>query len=299
MPLDDTPAPAIRHETGAARPSRGGALGIWLLAAVAVAFAGLAVGLAALLVTGVNPSVLFGDPGHSPLTTSTTWISLATLANEAAIAAVLVTYVRFRHPPPGAILPRSRPSAAAVLGALLGVFGMAPFADVAGELVHRVVRNDLTAGRLVTQAAQGATPATLVLLLVCVALVPALVEEAMFRGLLTAPFARRSFVQGLVVPSLMFGIFHMEPTQVAGTILLGMVFAAARLCSGTVVPGMIAHAVYNAAVVISVRYAQTGGEHRIEVAPLALGALLLAAGGWLLAVERARSRRPASATIGR
>ncbi len=265
-----------------------GALGIWLLAGLAVAAAGVGTVLAAMVITGTKPADLLADPSKSPLTSSTTWIAVGTLANELAIAAVVLAYLRFRHPARREVLPLSRPGARAVGGTLLAVFGMAPFADVAGELVHRVVHNDVTAGRIVTQAAQGATPATFVLLVVCVALVPALVEETMFRGLLTAPFARHSFAQALIAPSLMFGIFHMEPTQIAGTVLLGLCFALARLCSGSLVPGMLAHALYNGAVITAVRYAGPNPEHHIEVGPLALGAFLLSLGVWTLWAERSR-----------
>lgn len=295
LPLDDTPGRKIRHETDADRPSRLSAFGIWLLAGLVVAAAGVATALLAIEVTGIKPADLLADPSKSPLTGSTSWISIGTLANELGIAGVVLAYVHFRHPVRREVLPLGRPSARAVLGTLLAVFGMAPFADVAGELVHRVVRNDVTAGRIVMQAAQGATPATFVLLVVCVAVVPALVEETMFRGLLTAPFARHSFVQALLVPSVMFGIFHMEPTQIAGTILLGISFALARLCSGSLVPGMITHALYNAAVITAVRYAGPHPQHRIEAAPLAFGAALLALGVWALLTERARLSSQATA----
>ncbi|MEB2312490.1 MAG: CPBP family intramembrane metalloprotease [Sorangiineae bacterium] len=242
--------------------------------------------LAAAGFLGAKPADLLGDSAGPPPASAPVWLSLATLANEAAIAAVMLGYLRFARPRRAEVCPLGRPTARGLLGALAVVFGAAPWADAAARWVHGLTRNDVTASLVVARAAAAATPATLALLLFSVAVVPALVEEAMFRGLLTAPFLRRSTAQALVVPSLLFGLFHLEPTQVAGTALLGLAFALARLTTGSLIPGVLAHAVYNAAVVLSVRSSPPRLDPSIEPAPLVAGALLAALGVWLLVGAR-------------
>jgi membrane protease YdiL (CAAX protease family) len=184
------------------------------------------------------------------------------------------------------VLPTAPLAPLSLFGSLLVVFGLTPLADLAGRLVDRLVGSDITASRVITEAAKRASPWELALLLFCVSVLPAIVEEAMFRGVLTATFARRSFAGGLVVPSLLFGIFHIEPTQVAGTIVLGFGFGLARMYTGSLLPCALAHGVYNAAVVLAVRYSDVSADPSFSPAPLLVGAALLVLGVLLLGRSR-------------
>jgi membrane protease YdiL (CAAX protease family) len=148
-----------------------------------------------------------------------------------------------------------------------------------------VLNPDVTASRLVINAAKNASTGGLVFLLFGLAVMPALAEEALFRGLLTAPFERR-FWLGMLVPSVLFGLFHLEPTQAAGTVILGVGFAAARLCTGTLVTGIIAHFVYNAAVILTVRFTDTTEHHEISLVPVLGGLGLCFVGALLLLREK-------------
>ncbi len=266
-------------------PTRLGAWLIWLGALVLMLMVSAGVALAAqasAIASGVKPATLLKDPMASPLVKDAGWVAAGTLANELAIVAVLVACVVLFKFSKRAVLPLSRPRPTALGGALLLVFGLAPLADLAGEIVHRIVGNEVTAAKVVSEAARNATPLTLTLLVLCVAVVPGMVEEAMFRGLLTSAFLRRSVPVAVIVPSIMFGIFHLEPTQVAGTIVLGVGFALVRVYSGSLSAGMIAHAIYNASVIFALRYGGPPSAHPIAPVPLVVGALMAAAGVTLL-----------------
>ena len=241
--------------------------------------------------SGVKAAKLLKDPLASPLVKDAGWVAAGTLCNELAIVAVLVVCIAWLGLSRRAVLPMARPRPAAVGGALLLTFGLAPLADLAGELVHRVVGNEVTAARIVSEAARNATPFTLAMLFLCVAVVPGIVEEAMFRGLLTSAFLRRSTLAAVVVPSVMFGIFHLEPTQVAGTIVLGVGFALIRVYTRSLGTGMIAHAVYNASVILALRYAGEPPRHAITPLPLVIGALLAVTGLLVLRTVGAGSLR--------
>lgn len=254
---------------------------LWLTALLVLLPASLAFGQVVAAVHGApSAHALLSDPQRSPLLNDPTWIALGTLVNEAsALVAVLVWWWWLRVPREKLGARPVRPTA--VLGALLLVFGIAPWAETVGELVHRVVQNDVTSSKVVSAAARGASDAELVLLLFALAIVPAIVEELMFRGLMTAGF-RSNLVVAIAVPSLLFGLFHLEPTQAAGTVLLGAGFAYARLSSDSLGVSMITHGVYNAAVLLLVRYGPAMSEHEIEVGPLLAGAVLAGAGSVLL-----------------
>jgi membrane protease YdiL (CAAX protease family) len=280
--------PAPSDPGGPRIPSPLQALLVWLTAAVTMVGASLmvaALAAAVVLARGQDAARALMDPTRSPLTTSTGWIALGTLANELAVVATLGVWWFILRPERRVVLPLGRPAVLGVIGALLVVFGLAPLAEAAGELTHRLIGNEVTSSLIVVNAARNATPGGLVLLLFALAVMPAIAEEALFRGLLTAPFEQR-FALGLFVPSVLFGIFHLEPTQVAGTVILGVGFGLARLCTGTLVTGAIVHAVYNGAVVITVRYSDAVAEHQLDWRPIAAGVSLALLGAGLLWRER-------------
>lgn len=269
-------------------PSPLQALLIWLTAAFGIVGAGLAVASAAaasVVARGQDPVAVLGDPKTSPLTNSTAWIAGGTFVNEIAVLLTVVVWLWLLKTPLGLALPLGRPSVLGAVGAVLLVFGVAPVAEVMGELVHRMTGHEYTASRIVVNAARNASGAGVVGLVVALGVMPALAEEALFRGLITLPFARR-FAWGLVVPSVLFGLFHLEPTQIAGTMVLGVAFAAGRLCTGTLVTSMIAHGVYNTTVVLSVRYTNALADRELNVVPVAIGLAVALVGGVLLWRER-------------
>lgn len=272
-------------------PTPVGALLIWLwaLALMLVVSGGVALAAqAAAVASGIKPAQLLKDPMSSPLVKDAGWVAVGTLANELSIVAVLVTcLVLFKYSKRG-VLPIARPRPVALGGALLLVFGLAPLADLAAAMAQRVVGNEVTATKVVSEAARNATPLTLAFMVLCVAVVPGVVEEAMFRGLLTSAFLRRSAALAVVVPSVMFGIFHIEPTQVAGTIVLGVGFALVRLYTRSLGAGMFAHAVYNGSVILALRYSSQPARYHVAPVQLLIGALMAVAG--VLLLRRAGSR---------
>jgi membrane protease YdiL (CAAX protease family) len=261
------------------------AAAIWVTAALAMLTAGagvFALAAASASARGVPAERLLTDPLQSPLLSSPLWIALGTAANELAVLLVLVIWCVVLRPTQTLAFPLARTRPLAIIGSLLVVFGLTPLAEVFAMAADRWFGSDITATRIIAMAAKRAGTGELVLLLVSVAVLPAIVEEAMFRGLLTATFVRRSPLAALIVPSLLFGIIHIEPTQVAATAVLGVGFALARLYTGSLVPCVIAHGVYNAAVVIAIRTTELEETRTISPIPLIVGAALVVAGVLLL-----------------
>lgn len=262
---------------------------VWLLGMALLVAVGLAVGLvAAMLATseGLAPDAAFAlisDPVASPLVTSPYWISANIAANELAVLGLLALWRRRTRSPYAAIVPLSRPSLRALLGAVLLPFAFAPLAEVTGELVYRALPRQVTAEHLVFALARNPEPLGLGMALLAAALLPALVEETMFRGFVTTAFRNSSSLIAVVVPSLMFGLFHLEPTQAAGTAVLGIAFGLVRLYTGSLWACIVSHFAYNAGVLLEVRFLGAPNDHVIHWGRVGLG-LLLALPAYVLLV---------------
>jgi membrane protease YdiL (CAAX protease family) len=81
-----------------------------------------------------------------------------------------------------------------------------------------------------------------------IVLVAPIVEELLFRGGVFIPVLRSSDkLTALLVTSVLFALAHdLDPTKFLPMLLFGGMLAFLRLESGSVVPGMLAHAAFNA-----------------------------------------------------
>ncbi len=202
------------------------------------------------------------DPARNPVLSDGLWIVALTALPELALGALVLLTVRSRGFNPRLVLPVTLPAPASMLGALLVVFGVAPLADAVHSWashcpwVPSIFAEGASASSLVERAVGGRGALGLAVSLLGLAAVPALVEEALFRGFVTAAF-RSSDAAALLAPSALFALFHLDPAQVAATLCLGLAFGLARLCTGSLVASMTAHAAYNG-VVLTLTYAAGG-----------------------------------------
>lgn len=83
-----------------------------------------------------------------------------------------------------------------------------------------------------------------VLILVIVA---PITEELLFRGLILDGFLRRYTIRkSILMSALLFGVFHLNPWQFVGAFVVGALFAWWRVQTGSILPGILGHAFYNA-----------------------------------------------------
>jgi ABC-2 type transport system permease protein/sodium transport system permease protein len=101
------------------------------------------------------------------------------------------------------------------------------------------------------------------LLLVTLAVIPAVFEELFFRGLVYhALAARAQAARAIVISAVLFGLFHLfisgglATTRLLPTTLMGLVLGWVCYRSGSVVPGMLLHACHNAAALTVAYYVQ-------------------------------------------
>ncbi|MDE0021308.1 MAG: type II CAAX endopeptidase family protein [Candidatus Poribacteria bacterium] len=106
-------------------------------------------------------------------------------------------------------------------------------------------------------------------------------EEPLFRGLLLRGFlAHRSRWSAILISSLLFGAAHMNLRQFLPAVVIGGVFAWWRIETGSVLPALIGHFLYNLAAVLS-QFLYGAGTASGVFQPIwlnAIGALLLLAG---------------------
>ncbi len=264
-------------------PTPRDALLAWVGAVLATTFGGTLL-VALLVVAGVTENVPGEDLGDrlDGLLRSPTWLALTTFVNELLLLGVVVVALRVLSldaVPSLGLVPTTR---RAVLGACALVFGVAPFASAAAEVAKRALGADPTVMKTVAAAARSAGPAEMLLLFVALALAPAVAEEALFRGVVQCGFSEAPAPAAIGVSAVTFGLIHLEPVHVVGTTLLGAAFATARHVTGSLVPPMVAHGVYNTGVLLYVRFSDDALDGDVELGPLILGALGVALGWSLL-----------------
>ena len=86
--------------------------------------------------------------------------------------------------------------------------------------------------------------------LVTLALIPAVTEEQLFRGLLVSAYRPLGRKAAVLLSSLLFALMHGQPLTLVSIFLLGVVMGELVYESGSMYPSMIVHFVNNAAIVL-------------------------------------------------
>jgi ABC-2 type transport system permease protein/sodium transport system permease protein len=214
------------------------------------------------------------------------------------LAASLLGRVRLRS----GLALRAPPALAWAAALLLGG-SLWPLAAELGELLRsattvpeaeeRQVRRMIAAWREV-----GVLPT-----LLCLALVPAVTEELLFRGYLFTALRRALAPAATVLTTAaVFGLFHLllgvrlswERGLVSA--LLGLVLGGARLWSGSVLPGMLLHATHNGLVLLAALKGKEALGAVLEEGQVRWPWLLAGAVGTALGVLGLRAARRTGAT---
>jgi len=150
-------------------------------------------------------------------------------------------------------------------------------------------------------------PAIVVVLMMAVT--PAIFEEIFFRGyLLPALRTRMSPAAAIVLSAVAFGLFHginpnpLAAERVLSSTLIGLVLGWVRWRTGTVLPGIVLHTVNNSLLILLMYYepqltsAGIGISHEQHLPPgwIAAGALGVCAGAALMFIG---TRRPAERDV--
>jgi len=94
--------------------------------------------------------------------------------------------------------------------------------------------------------------------LVMLALVPGVCEELLFRG-----YAQRQFERwggpayGILLSGMLFGAYHLRPTQILPLMVLGTYLAYLTWRTGSLLPAMAVHVVHNGLAVVVARFVRS------------------------------------------
>jgi sodium transport system permease protein len=169
--------------------------------------------------------------------------------------------------------PRSR----FVLGAiLLGIGAIVPVIDGLVRLQTLVLPAPET---FLEELKEGAAARSFWFVLLLMAVSPGVCEELVFRGAFLGLLRRVTSARSAVLlSSLFFALIHLSIFRLLPTFVLGLLLGALTVASGSLLPAVVLHAVYNGAMFAIERYAW-----EFDGVFAWVGSLLLLAAGWRLA----------------
>ncbi len=83
------------------------------------------------------------------------------------------------------------------------------------------------------------------MLLIVLAVIPAVCEEVAIRGVVLHGYKREPILVASIITGLIFGMLHLNPQQFLYTSILGILFAYLVRITGSIFSGIIAHFVFN------------------------------------------------------
>ena len=110
-----------------------------------------------------------------------------------------------------------------------------------------------------------------------VALLPAILEETIFRGIILDGIKDIGTVAACLLGGLLFSIFHQSPAQTVYQFICGAVFTLVTIRADSVLPAVFMHFANNAVIIFDAKYGfltnMSGGAY-IAVCVVSAGALL-------------------------
>jgi sodium transport system permease protein len=180
----------------------------------------------------------------------------AMVISQLAMLALALIALRWARLPPRALGIAPAPARFVAAGVLIGVSAWYLNLRLV-EMLVTVERDEVEAlERLVERP-------PLAIVMLSVALAPAVCEEVLFRGALLRGLASRiPPVAALLIAAAMFAVYHAKPVQMLPTFTLGLVLGALSMRAGSILPTVIAHFLNNAMAIVV---------HRQESEPLSRG----------------------------
>lgn len=229
----------------------------WIFAIATVVWA-IAVGLVVRLLIAVLGQALGGQAFLHWLESTPTGLSIV----AATIQLSLLVLVGMR----ASVVPHLRDGAVAALrsrksyglASLLFIIGLGPFANLCGMSVAKLTHADLESMKYVGELIRRASVGEFILLGLVLTVLPAVVEESLFRGLVFRSLEKYGVWVAIVLQALAFGLFHMDVAQGVTTALLGLGFGYIAYATGSLAGSMVAHGGYNLMVLLSQRWLPQG-----------------------------------------
>ncbi len=126
-----------------------------------------------------------------------------------------------------------------IIRIIVMTLGLIPFISIVNSISTIFVDNK------VTKVVNILNVNPLWLNLILLALVPAVCEEYIFRGLIFNGYKKRNPFGAILMSSLLFGLLHMNVNQFIYAVIMGFVFCMLVHATGTIISSIIAHFIFN------------------------------------------------------
>lgn len=181
-----------------------------------------------------------------------------TMVNQLLILAVPLVLVWYMKTDWKKLFSLRLPGARNIVGGIFLYLGTFFLSLLSGFLLTRIFPEST---EKLDQSFQVLLEAPLFLLILVIAVMPALGEELFFRGLLFCSWNKHlGPVWGILLSSLIFGAFHLSLVKLIPTALLGACFAYITYRSGSILIGMLLHFINNLLSLLSLKYPQQTAE---------------------------------------
>ena len=94
------------------------------------------------------------------------------------------------------------------------------------------------------------SPVSLILSIISLAVIPAVCEEILYRGMVARAFSRKSYVFAIFMGAFMFAIMHGNPIQFVHQFMLGILCCVVYFTTGSIYASMIIHFTNNLIAVV-------------------------------------------------
>lgn len=139
-----------------------------------------------------------------------------------------------------------------------------------------------------------AEPGFLVLSIICTAVLPALLEETLVRGVMLDMLAPHGKVFAVVLTAVLFGVMHMNPIQTVFAVIAGLALGFVTLKTGNIKVAVLAHFINNTISVVLTYVEKTVSLQSAETVMNVLYVILLSLGAasivFLILVGRKRKK---------
>lgn len=126
-----------------------------------------------------------------------------------------------------------------------------------------------------------------------VAVLPALLEETIFRGIMLDGVKDIGTVAACLLGGLLFSVFHQSPAQTIYQFICGAVFTLVAVRADSVIPSMLMHFLNNAVIILDERFgflSGMGGGTYIALVAVS-GAVLAGTLFWLIFFDKKTNRK--------
>ena len=126
----------------------------------------------------------------------------------------------------------------------------------------------------------------IILIIVSACVLPAILEEVAFRGIILNSLSRTGVVFAVIISGVLFSLFHMSPAQTIYQFLVGAIYSLIVIYGGNVIFVIIAHFINNLYVVLNYYYFNFTLQGGPLIAITILGVISLLFGIFILVYNR-------------